>query len=137
MTPNETRLFEALEVLAAHCPWEAVDIWVQRAPTGQIEFTAYARGVDRVGLGSAFGSGLTPHEAVERLKHDYPDRNIEARCRDRIAKLHVEIDRLRSLQFALPPYRPTAQIGVPHPENILRAPGENFTVNVQAEEVPF
>ena len=122
---RDTEIFEALEELSRHCPWEECDIWVKRTPAGQTDYSAYARGVDKLGIPSAWGSGKTPGAAVATLKHCYPQRDPEQARKQKIAELEIEIQKLKQLSFVLPPWRPRKELtvgGDPDPEP--QAPAE-------------
>lgn len=131
ITPTETEVFAELERLAASCPWEKVDIWVVREPSGHISFTAYAAGNETLGFNSAFGSGLTPCAAVDALLKANPGRgqeDIEQRRQEQIAKLRMEIARLETISFELPPYRPTPLIG--HAPRLEPVPAGEQVINI-------
>lgn len=108
---RESELFTQLERLAAHCPWQRVDIWACRAPAGQIVFTAYVNGADEIGLQSGSSHGKTPTEAVDEYIRDYPAIDANEVRLKKIAELRMQIARLEAVSFDLPPYRPCPQIG--------------------------
>lgn len=101
----EAQLFKWLDVLAAHCPFERVDLWTERSTNGRLNFTAFANGVAG-GNGSAVlpvacASGSTPQEAVKELMKRHPDRNPSRWIAERIAKLQMEIEKLKQLSTTL------------------------------------
>lgn len=136
MTPNETELFAQLERLAAHCPWEKVDIWTCREPEGSISFTAYAAGLREFEIECAWGHGPSPEKAVDKLVSESPGgRNPEAACKQKIAKLEMEIMKLKSATFTLAPYRPTPMIGGPTTPEPPPAPAVKSAIEVETVTV--
>ena len=122
---KDIEIFEALEELSRHCPWESCDIWITREPNGKTTYTAYTRGVEKLGIGSASGWGKTPEACVAALKTQYPHRDPEQARKQKIAELEIEIQKLKQLSFVLPPWRPRKELtvgGDPDPEP--QAPAE-------------
>lgn len=117
---KDREIFEALEVLSQHCPWEGVDIWITREPNGKMAYTAYARGIDKLKLENAFGnSDKTPMEAVRDLIKRHPDRNPSRKRDERVIELQAEIHRLKTMDFSLIPWRARPLLSVggnPEPE---------------------
>lgn len=136
MTPTETHLFAELERLAAHCPWERVDIWATRDPNGKISFTAYAAGQTEVDISGAWGHGHTPEDAVSDLIKQHPNRDPEAACKAKIAQLQMQIEKLKQRTFDLPPYRPTPQIGAGRdPEPVPPVPGPAPAIEIESTTI--
>lgn len=116
---KDREIFEALELLSQHCPWEKCDIWICRRPDGRCTYTAYISGVDKFNLGCAWGHGKTPIQAVENLKAARPVRDPDRARKQKIADLEMEIFKLKQLSFVLPPWRPRKELtvgGDPDPE---------------------
>ena len=112
---DNIELLEALESLAAACPWDEVDIWVTRRPECQYKFTAYIRENEKLCFRSVFGSGATPMEAVQQCLSSAGTRDPELARKQKIAELQQQIAKLQGVVIGLPPYRPNRELAAVNP----------------------
>lgn len=111
MITADISIFAALERLAAACPWDRVDIWVERAPKGEILYHAIVH--DNQQFGFPFLAGTSekdPEEAVDALLRRVEDRDPENARNAKIAELKSLIQKLNAVTVGQPPYVPNREL---------------------------
>lgn len=110
MTTNTT-ILEQLERLGAAFPWDRVQITVERAPEGELKFSAYIPSNDKFAWPSHFSfSNPTLEAAVDTAIATSPPRD-PAKTRDaKIKELEETIVKLRAVDIGLPPYVPNREL---------------------------
>lgn len=129
---NDQTIFQQIERVAQLCPWDRVDVWVTRIPEGTFRFTVYINStIPEFKVGSIFGHGDTPEAAADdALKQAGEDRDPNRIRLLEIQKLRLQIAKLETMNFGLPPYQPPRQIGEPAPAAAQRPPPAPSHINV-------
>lgn len=103
---TDSDIVGALEAFGAMFPWDTVDIWISREPSGAVSFTAHLPSNNDFGAGYVFGHGKTAMEAVENCKKDAGIREPEAAREAKVRELQAQIAKLNSVVIGPPPYKP-------------------------------
>lgn len=107
---GDSAILAALEKLGALFKWDAVSIWIERQPDGEIRFTTYLPADSSRCASCAFGHGDTLGQAVDELIREGKDRDPELQRQKAIKELEEQLAKLKAMDLRYPPYRPGTRL---------------------------
>lgn len=108
---SDVTILAALEAMGAALPWDPVEIWVKRMPTGEYRYTACVDQNSQFGWGSIFGHGLTLEALVKDvIAQGAGRRDPEEQRRKKIEELKEQIRKLEEVVIGFPPYVPNREL---------------------------
>ena len=127
--PPEGEIYAALEAMAEACPWESVQLDINRMPDGRVTFIGVLLGDSRLGLAfDCCSSRSNLSEVVSQIQKMGESRQPELKVKEKIRELQAQIDKLRAVTIGLPPYKPGLYLGNGEPPPIV--PAEPQTIDV-------
>jgi hypothetical protein len=135
MQTTDQTIYQALETLAAAFPWDRVSVWVDRQPEGIYSFTVYIAENQKTGGKSIFSSETDLQKAVEETIKQSDSHDPEVTRKKRIQELEMELLKLKTRMFSLPPYRAPNQVGYGERAPVEPIAAQFITLDAKSEEV--